>query len=253
MLLGTGCHGHVVSTTLDGLPCAKKTFRREGTLNDDFVTERAILIAARGAPNVVQIQEWSSTASELSIYLELGSFDLLTAVLNKSDLVTSPSTRRLLKRDMKNGLLYLHSELRVAHMDVKAENVIVVGGERGAVAKWADMVTCVGVDPNCTLRDRGTESFLSPAFLAGIPYDNRLHDTWALACVFFILQYGFKPYERANATDVRYHRAFPMPGTSTVQRVICLYRSPNALGDYDDIDELFESCLPLVVVPAQTH
>ncbi|SCU94669.1 LADA_0G10198g1_1 [Lachancea dasiensis] len=103
---------------------------------------------------------------------------------------------------------YLHEKL-VVHRDLKLENVLlkypfdrlIVMNEQGLLAshhivELADFGLCRRIQPDelCTTRC-GSEDYVSPEILMGVPYDGRLSDTWALGVILYALLEERLPFD----------------------------------------------------------
>ena len=109
---------------------------------------------------------------------------------------------------------YLH-ENHIIHRDLKLENVFLkysldeIIGMRGTpiykeqnMIELGDFGLCKKIEPGelCTARC-GSEDYVSPEILMGVPYDGHLTDTWALGVVLYALledRLPFDPLPNAN-------------------------------------------------------
>lgn len=116
---------------------------------------------------------------------------------------------------------YLHKN-NVIHRDLKLENILlkypldVIYEMRDSpnfeiknLLELGDFGLCKKIEPGelCTARC-GSEDYVSPEILMGVPYDGRLSDTWALGVILYGLLEDRLPFDPApNSTTRQRNRA----------------------------------------------
>ncbi|AGO10401.1 AaceriABL055Cp [[Ashbya] aceris (nom. inval.)] len=107
--------------------------------------------------------------------------------------------------ELAHAVLYLHENL-VIHRDLKLENVLLKYPLEQVLTmredfscsfiELADFGLCKRVRQNelCTTRC-GSEDYISPEVLMGLPYDGRLCDTWALGVILYALLEDRLPFD----------------------------------------------------------
>jgi len=99
---------------------------------------------------------------------------------------------------------YLHKEHKVAHRDLKPDNVIVEDQGKGAMhVKLIDFGFSVPISGQKKLRTFcGTPSFMAPEIVMRKEYDGQMSDVWALGIMLYNLVYGKCPFRGHNESDL---------------------------------------------------
>lgn len=146
--------------------------------------------------------------------------DLLMAATSCNGQIKVPLIQRLFT-EIVIAVQYLH-ENNVIHRDLKLENVLlkfpldVIVDMRDSPVfmkqnfiELADFGLCKKIEPGelCTARC-GSEDYVSPEILMGVPYDGRLSDTWALGVILYGLLEDRLPFDPPpNASARQRNRA----------------------------------------------
>lgn len=146
--------------------------------------------------------------------------DLLVAATSCNGKLELPVIQRLFS-ELVMAVKYLHDN-NVIHRDLKLENVLlkfpldaIIDMKDSPVylkhnlIELADFGLCKKIEPGelCTARC-GSEDYVSPEILMGIPYDGRLSDTWALGVILFGLLEDRLPFDPPpNASARQRNRA----------------------------------------------
>ncbi|KAJ2780242.1 Nitrogen permease reactivator protein [Coemansia javaensis] len=154
-------------------------------------------------PNVIRtyqfVRENDGTVYSIMEYCER---DLFTAVQDKS--LTPDDTDRLFYQ-LLQGVAYLHEAARVAHRDMKLDNLCV--DEEGNL-KIIDFGCSSTFDPLAPAQTRGvcgSDPYIAPeVFVPRAMYDPRKVDVWALGIIYLAMISGHFPWEVAKDTDVNY-------------------------------------------------
>lgn len=143
--------------------------------------------------------------------------DLLTAAADCNGKIDMWLIQRIFA-ELTLAVKYLH-ESNVIHRDLKLENILLkyplpalIGMKESSYflqknfIELADFGLCKYIEPDelCTARC-GSEDYVSPEILMGVPYDGRLSDTWALGVILYGLLECRLPFD-------------PPPNASTRQR-----------------------------------
>jgi serine/threonine protein kinase len=173
---------------------------------DDDCWPHPVYSALRRWPHPNLIQSNSMFVAEGIVHIVLPylrSGDLLESISATGPL-SEPKCLRLLLQ-LVQALHHLHAVIRVAHMDISPENVLL--GDGGAVL--IDYGSCCGLGDGTGL---GQQSPMTkPQYMAPELLDSRAAtsskldlakaDVFALGLVFFIALFGFPPIRKAVLTD----------------------------------------------------
>jgi serine/threonine protein kinase len=97
-----------------------------------------------------------------------------------------------------NAVEYCHS-CRIAHLDLKPANVLFAASGR---IRLADFGCCRFADDPSFFG--GSEPFMSPEIIAGIPnFDKFQSDIWSLGVVFYVMAAGTLPWGRRKGDELR--------------------------------------------------
>lgn len=114
------------------------------------------------------------------------------------------------------GVKYLH-EHNIIHRDLKLENILLkvpLGNIRSlkdkdiyyehSFVEIADFGLCKKIEPDelCTARC-GSEDYVSPEILMGVPYDGHLSDTWAMGVILYSLLEDRLPFDPLPGASIR--------------------------------------------------
>ncbi|AMD18698.1 HBL204Wp [Eremothecium sinecaudum] len=118
--------------------------------------------------------------------------------------------------ELAHAILYLHSNM-VIHRDLKLENVLLKypledllkmqESTEDSIIELTDFGLCKKIqqDELCTTRC-GSEDYVSPEILMGLPYDGKLCDTWALGVILYALLEDRLPFDPLPAESQRRSR-----------------------------------------------
>ncbi|KAJ1664742.1 serine/threonine protein kinase [Coemansia sp. RSA 1813] len=154
-------------------------------------------------PNVIRtyqfVREDDGTVYSIMEYCEK---DLFTVVQEGS--LTPEDIDRLFFQLM-SGIAYLHDSARVAHRDMKLDNLCV--DEEGNL-KIIDFGCSSTFDPMAPAQTRGicgSDPYIAPeVFVPRAQYDPRKVDIWALGIIYLAMVSGHFPWEVAKAQDPNY-------------------------------------------------
>ncbi|KAM0789073.1 hypothetical protein ACM66B_003136 [Microbotryomycetes sp. NB124-2] len=156
-----------------------------------------------------------TTRQTLYIFLELlPGGDLFSYLTHKT--VLSAAETKWIAYQLMHALNYLHTERRIAHCDVKLENLVLATAAPFPSIALADFGQASYVDQYFT-RMRGTFTYMAPEALdvkqRSKGYDGSAADCWSAGIVTATLILGFHPFEpldftRSPPTEDEVLRAF---------------------------------------------
>ncbi|KAH8043877.1 serine/threonine kinase [Aureococcus anophagefferens] len=138
------------------------------------------------SPHCVRLRQYATVAEPLILWAltDLCEGGALSERLKRRP---PPAAARLERwwRDATAGLAAIH-KLRVAHRDVKTENIFLTSVDDGAAAVVGDLGISKELNSTSSLMltQCGTPAFLAPEILSNQPYTLKA-DVWSLGCVFF--------------------------------------------------------------------
>ncbi|XP_040923754.1 triple functional domain protein-like [Betta splendens] len=165
----------------------KKLLRREQVLRE------IRLLQALEHPNVVKLLDTYETAHSYVLVLEMaeqGRF--LDYIVSWGNLTEEKVALYL--RDVLEALHYLHS-WRIAHLDLKPENIMVEHASSQPIIKLTDFGDAVQLSPACSYVHAllGSPEFSAPELILGQPV-SLMSDLWSLGVVTYVVLSGASPF-----------------------------------------------------------
>lgn len=165
----------------------KKLLRREQVLHE------IRLLQTLDHPNLVRLLDTYETATSYVLVLEMadqGRF--LDYIVSWGNLTEEKVALYL--RDVLEALHYLHS-WRIAHLDLKPENIVVEHASSQPVIKLTDFGDAVQLNPPSSYIHPllGSPEFSAPELVLGQPA-SLMSDLWSLGVVTYVLLSGASPF-----------------------------------------------------------
>uniref|UniRef100_A0A668T4K2 non-specific serine/threonine protein kinase n=1 Tax=Oreochromis aureus TaxID=47969 RepID=A0A668T4K2_OREAU len=165
----------------------KKLLRREQVLQE------IRLLQNLDHPNLVKLLDTYETASSYVLVLEMadqGRF--LDYIVSWGNLTEEKVALYL--RDILEALHYLHS-WRIAHLDLKPENIVVEHASSQPVIKLTDFGDAVQLNPPSSYIHPllGSPEFSAPELILGQPV-SLMSDLWSLGVVTYVVLSGASPF-----------------------------------------------------------
>ncbi|OLY83095.1 Serine/threonine-protein kinase HRK1 [Smittium mucronatum] len=215
--LGSGADGSVdMHIDASGNKYAIKTFKsikissNATSLGDviDNRTANEILINSRiDHPNVVRALACFVELGSNSVHLvmEYCERDLFSLVMDLSD-SSSGDNSFLLNRlfyQLISTIQFLHNTARIAHRDIKLDNVLIDSENN---VKLADFGCSVVLNGSTVTGLCGSDPYIGPeVFVQGLQYDPTKVDIWSLAVVYLAMVSGRFPWEISQSRDKNFN------------------------------------------------
>ncbi|XP_077364272.1 triple functional domain protein isoform X1 [Festucalex cinctus] len=172
----------------------KKLMRR------DRVTQEVNLLHRLQHPNIVNLVDTYETPNSYILVLEMADQGrLLDYIISWGNLTEEKVACYL--RDLLDALHYLHNS-RIAHLDVKPENLLVVHGSGGQPSvKLTDLGDAVQLGGAPYVHPLlGSPEFASPELVLGEPV-SPTSDMWSVGVVAYVLLSGASPFLDESAEE----------------------------------------------------
>ncbi|VEL25367.1 unnamed protein product [Protopolystoma xenopodis] len=173
------------------------------TLMDATLFERLkreiTIMKTTSHPNIVKLLEIIENEDVLCLVMEYASggeiFDYLVAHGRMRE-----KEARIKFRQLISAINYCHSK-RIAHRDLKAENILLDGNLN---VKVADFGLANTFEPNQRLTTFcGSPPYAAPELFLGIPYYGPGVDIWSLGVILFTLVLGQLPFDANDLKELR--------------------------------------------------
>jgi serine/threonine protein kinase len=148
-------------------------------------------------PRIVKLRESWNTANEIILVLELVSGGELFDYLAEREQLTENEAAGIIKQVLET-ISYMH-ELKIAHFDLKPENVMCLPGNVPAGGAPKIKLVDFGLSQRCDLgievtAMHGTPEFVAPEVLAFEPIGLEA-DLWSIGVITYILLSGCSPFQ----------------------------------------------------------
>jgi hypothetical protein len=198
-MLGEGAWGKVFTLTdpdtgVSVLKCIAKSqhtsLRSIKCLKNEISVMQRLSSKSLAHPNIVRLHDIYSSSSHVFLQLEHGGPETLAMRLKRRDAGAADDSVSLrdavsLVTQCADALNHLHSKAKVAHRDLKTENIIFSATESGYQIKVADfgLASVCGSETICYSR-AGTFVFIAPEVILGDGYNACIADVWSMGMIF---------------------------------------------------------------------
>ena len=192
-----------------GTPVAIKLIHQERA-NDELTRSRFLREARAAAtlrsPNVVQIFDYGLHEGTPYIAMELMSGESLADRLERGGM--SPDETLRLMQGVFRAIAKAHA-MELVHRDLKPDNIFIVPGPDGGVAKVLDFGIAKGLGPGPKLDATtqtgailGTPFYMSPEQLMDSSVVDTRTDLWALAVIVYECIVGKRPFSAESVPEL---------------------------------------------------
>jgi serine/threonine protein kinase len=197
--LGQGDSGEVVQMARDGQQYAvkicelrkrKPSFLRQSSSHDP--REEAALLRNLNHPYVVKVYDFINDVDNNRLYIIM---ELLPGGTMGG--IADAAHKRKVFGQLLTAVEYLHLH-RLAHRDIKLENVMLDGAGRCRLCDFGISVRVPPGTDQIPSEMKGTPAYLAPEMLSTPTYDPFKADIWALGVLLFISMFGTLPFPAAN-------------------------------------------------------
>jgi len=153
-------------------------------------------------PNVLRLYEVLENPKEMYIVTELADQDLFDYIVARGRL--SEKESQLFFQQMMCGLEHCH-EHRIAHRDVKPENLLITRDGRLLIADFG--LSGVIKDGELLNESCGSYNYAAPEIILSRPYAGPEVDIWSAGVVLYVMLTGKVPFgeRKRTATECRSH------------------------------------------------
>lgn len=194
--------------------CASKIVSKQILENQEVFNrfQREIsLLQLCNHPFITQFYELYEDSKRYYVFLEYA---------DNGDLETFLQTRGRLQENMSRyffteiilALDYLHNDLRIAHRDLKPQNILLDRYNNVRITDFGLSKSINEAQPNLT-SNCGSPAYAAPEVIIGKPY-NKAADIWSLGVILYRMVTGHLPFEEPDVKSilmkiVSYDPAYP--------------------------------------------
>lgn len=193
-LMGSGTFSRVFeAVTEDGSRVAVKlTSKQQRRSEEIHDAEIEALMRLRGRPNIIQLLDVLETDNDWGLVLEfIDGCDLFKYVSKRGRLTRGHAFKLL--SPIAKALSDAHVNNRIAHRDLKLENIMIEKGTGRAVLIDFGLAVCY--DTLLTMRC-GSEDYVAPEIISGKAYHGERIDVWSFGVVLYACLHGRLPFTR---------------------------------------------------------
>lgn len=183
-------------------PLAVKIVNRDAAppeFIDKFFPRELYCVQKLQHPNIItlhQVVEFGNYTCLIMDRAERG--DLLDHITNQGAL---PDDRaRLLFTQIALALQHCHQN-KIAHRDLKCENILLDGNGHAKLTDFGFARSCVDPETQKRILSKtycGSAAYAAPEIISGSPYNPLMSDVWSLGIILFIMVTGVMPFDDSD-------------------------------------------------------
>lgn len=161
---------------------------KEAFKNKFLPREMAAMIEA-SHPNIIQLYDIFRSNKRIFIFMEFAGKGDISGYIKKNGALTEEKTYIWFKQ-MSDGLNYLHTEVHIAHRDIKIDNVLLNDQMVAKLTDFGFAKESYNSEKNEVILSEtfcGTEPYYCPQIVMRKKYDPFMADCWAMGVVLFAM------------------------------------------------------------------
>lgn len=149
-------------------------------------------------PFISQVFELIETDDAIYLVMELASHENLLNFVNKQHGIGEVRARKIFIQ-LVSALIYLHRTKKIAHRDLKAENILLDKNYNIRVVDFGFSKLHDSVLQNMSTLC-GSPGYIAPEILLNQPYGFEI-DVWAIGIILFSIASGYLPFDDPNLVN----------------------------------------------------
>lgn len=208
--------------------CAVKVMdldKCEKLVREEFLPRELAALIQMKHPNAIEIYDIFKARNKIYIFMEFAPNGTILDYLKKKGALEEPFAA-VWFRQTSEALNYMHTEVKMAHRDIKIENILLGYNN---VAKLTDFGFAKKIETDSNGRPVmsktfcGTEPYYSPQIVLKKDYDPLADDVWAMGVVLFMMvtyRFPFKWTKKDEFYKQQVSRNYKFPDSFRPSREI---------------------------------
>lgn len=195
---------HLTSTTVVVKKIKKRDVYNTDTLDSTVVPREVKIMARLSHPNIIILHDFFTLDRSYLLILETLPIDLFDYM--RRFIYLANETCKTIFQQLLPALDYLHTEIGVAHLDIKPENILYCPST--SRIKLIDFGAADWITDSPLISFEGTRLYASPDILLRRKYNPVDADLWALGVTLYQMLMGHMPFycDEDYYTQLRFTR-----------------------------------------------